>query len=215
MTSKEFDLSRFEEEPVLGIVRGITEKSLEGVMEAAIAAGLRHIEITLNTPNAFKLIEEASRKYASWLCVGAGTVLSPKEAEEALFSGAKFIVAPTLNEDVAAFCRNSRLAYFPGALTPTEIEKAWNSGATMVKVFPTSSVAPKYFKEVRGPFQNYRLMATGGVKKSNVEDFLSNGASAVAVGDSIFSLVRMENQEFDEIRKDLEELIMVVKKFFL
>ncbi|MFQ5443975.1 MAG: bifunctional 4-hydroxy-2-oxoglutarate aldolase/2-dehydro-3-deoxy-phosphogluconate aldolase [Nitrospinales bacterium] len=215
MSSKEFDLSRFEEEPVLGIVRGLTEKSLEGVMEAAIAAELRHIEITLNTSNAFQLIEEASKKYGAWLCIGAGTVLSSKEAEQALFSGAKFIVAPTLNADVASFCRDSRLAYFPGALTPTEIEKAWNSGAAMVKVFPTSSVTPKYFKEVRGPFQNYRLMATGGVNKVNVEDYLSNGASAVAVGDSIFSLVRMENQEFDKIRKDLEDLIMVVKNFFL
>lgn len=215
MSPKEFDLSRFEEEPVLGIVRGITKKSLEGVMESAIAAGLRHIEITLNTSNAFQLVEEASRKYASWLCIGAGTVLSSREAEDALYAGAKFIVAPTLNEEVAAFCKQSRLPYFPGAMTPTEIEKAWNAGATMVKVFPTSSLSPRYFREVRGPFQNYRLMATGGVNKDNVEKFLSNGASAVAVGDSIFSLVRMENQEFDKIRTDLEDLIMVVRKFFL
>ena len=178
----EFSLARFEEEPVMGIIRGITEESLSGVMEAAISGGLRFLEITLNTPNAPHLIESINRDFPGTLCVGAGTVLTVADAETAVAAGARFLVSPTVKPDVAAFCRKQNLAYFPGAFTPTEIETAWNAGATMVKVFPASQLGPAYFKEVKGPFQDIRLMAVGGIKRENVPLYLAAGAEALALG---------------------------------
>lgn len=210
----EFTLSRFEEEPVLGIIRGIKEESLSGVMEAAISAGLRFIEITLNTPNAPRLIEKTCRDYSGSLCVGAGTVLTTGDAEIAVSAGARFLVSPTVKGDVAAFCRKRELAYFPGAFTPTEIETAWNNGATMVKVFPASQLGPAYFKEVKGPFQGIRLMAVGGINRENVPQYLSAGASALALGGSIFSPERMNNRQYSLIRKDIEEFMLAVRGFY-
>ncbi|MEK9628932.1 MAG: bifunctional 4-hydroxy-2-oxoglutarate aldolase/2-dehydro-3-deoxy-phosphogluconate aldolase [Nitrospinota bacterium] len=206
-----FDLPLFESEPVLGIIRGVKEEDLEGVIEAALLGGLKFLEVTLNTPNAFHLIRLIKNKYPQ-IQLGAGTVLSVEEAKKAMDSGACFIVSPNLEEEVAAFCRNSNTAYFPGAMTPTEIQKAWKSGATMVKVFPASQFGPGYLKIIKGPFENIKLMAVGGVNSANIKDYMIAGADAVAMGGSIFSKERMENRKFDEIKKDIEEFMIAVKQ---
>jgi 2-dehydro-3-deoxyphosphogluconate aldolase / (4S)-4-hydroxy-2-oxoglutarate aldolase len=208
-----FDLQRFGLAPVIGILRGIKEESLQGVVEASIAGGLRFLEITLNTADSFHLIKQATNQYTE-LTIGAGTVLSAEEAKKALDSGAQFIVAPDFAEDVAAFCVENKLAYFPGALTPTEIQRAWKSGATMVKVFPSSQMGPDYFKQVKGPFDKVKLMAVGGVNPGNIKKYLGAGADAVALGGSIYSEERMENERFSEIQKDIEEFMFEVKTFY-
>jgi 2-dehydro-3-deoxyphosphogluconate aldolase / (4S)-4-hydroxy-2-oxoglutarate aldolase len=208
-----FDLHRFELAPVIGILRGVKEESLQGVAEASIKGGLRFLEITLNTPDSFHLIKKATDKYAE-LTIGAGTVLSAEEAKKVFDSGAQFIVAPDFDEEVAAFCVENKLAYFPGALTPTEIQRAWKSGATMVKVFPASQMGPDYFKQVKGPFDKVKLMAVGGVNPGNIKKYLGAGADAVALGGSIYSVERMENGKFPEIQKDIEEFMFEVKTFY-
>ena len=80
MGFERFDLLRFEREPALGIIRGIKSEWLDGVFEAIIDSGLKHVEITLNNPGALKLIEQATLQFAQFVCVGAGTVLSDKDA---------------------------------------------------------------------------------------------------------------------------------------
>ena len=214
MPASGFNLLRFQEEPVLGIVRGVTEESLQGVMEAMISGGLRFAEVTLNTPNAASLIEKAAKLYSSSICLGAGTVLSSADAQLAASSGAKFIVAPTLNEEVSAFCSAHDLAYFPGALTPTEIEKAWIAGATMVKVFPASQMGPGYFRTIKGPFQDVRLMAVGGINPDNISEYLSAGVDGVALGGSILSPTRMKNKNFSLIQKEIEVFLLALRKFY-
>ena len=208
-----FDLSLFESKPVLGIIRGVNEESLDGVVEASLAGGLRFLEITLNTPNSFHLIKSIKTKY-SQIQIGAGTVLTLDEAKKAADSGAQFIVAPNFEDEIAVFCVKNKIAYFPGALTPTEIQKAWSSGATMVKVFPASQMGPDYFKIIKGPFDNIKLMAVGGVNPGNINDYLGGGADAVALGGSIFSVERMKNQRLKEIQKDIEEFMFAVNSFY-
>ena len=209
-----FDLSSFQKEPVVGIIRGVAEENLSDVMSTVISAGLRFVEVTLNTPNALHLIQKASKIFSNQICIGAGTVVTLAEAQLAVNSGAQFIVSPTLNVEVAEFCRQKSLAYFPGALTPTEIEKAWNAGATMVKVFPASHMGPEYFRVIKGPFEKIRLMAVGGVGPKNISDYLSSGADAVALGGSILSPARMRNKEFSLIKKEIEVFLLAVRKFY-
>jgi 2-dehydro-3-deoxyphosphogluconate aldolase/(4S)-4-hydroxy-2-oxoglutarate aldolase len=208
----EFDPELFKREPVLGIVRGVSEGSLEGVLNSARDAGLKFLEITLNTDHALRLVESAVKEYADSLCIGAGTVRTLEQAEQAVTSGARFLVSPALNEEVASYCRNQAVPYFPGALTPSEIEKAWQAGATMVKVFPASQWGPPYFREIKGPFEDIPLMAVGGVTTDNIPAYFSSGASAVAVGGSVFSQSRMVNGEYSEIYDDLKEILFAVRK---
>ncbi len=214
MLSNDFNLEVFREEPVLGILRGVSEDVLLDVVSYAVEAGLKFIEITFNTPGAPALIEKVEKNFSGSLCVGAGTILSCKDAEEALSAGAKFIVSPTLNAQVAEFCRKNQLAYFPGAFTPTEIEKAWDAGAAMVKVFPASQLGPAYIRELKGPFNHIHMMAVGGVRPENIEDFFQAGASAIAIGASVFSTTRMENRQFDGMQKDLREILLAVRQFY-
>jgi 2-dehydro-3-deoxyphosphogluconate aldolase/(4S)-4-hydroxy-2-oxoglutarate aldolase len=205
------DLEFFQgEPPVIGILRGVTREVLPDVLAVSVEAGLKFVEITLNTKEALALIESASKDFSQSMVIGAGTVLSLKEAESAFKAGARFIVSPTLNISVSEFCQEKKLPYFPGAFTPTEIESAWKAGATVVKVFPASQVGPKYFKEIKGPFNQIPLMAVGGVRPDNVANFFDSGASAIAVGASIFSPKRMDSQDFPAIKKNLQEILFAV-----
>jgi len=213
MAGCDFDPARFAEKPVLGIIRGLTEAHLTGVLDAVVQSGVGFVEITLNTPDALSLLESAAKEFSEELCIGAGTVLSARDAENAAAAGARFLVSPTAKPDVSRFCLEKKIPYFPGAFTPTEIETAWNAGAFMVKVFPSSILGPGYFREVKGPFQDIRLMAVGGVRASNVTEFLRNGASAVAVGASVFSQERMKGGDHTAIQKDLEEILVEVGSF--
>jgi 2-dehydro-3-deoxyphosphogluconate aldolase/(4S)-4-hydroxy-2-oxoglutarate aldolase len=214
MSALGFDFSQFQKEPVLGIIRGVAEENLSEVFSTVISAGLRFIEVTLNTPNAPRLIEESSKSFSNSICIGAGTVTSLADAQTAVTAGAQFIVSPTLNEEVAGFCKQEGLAYFPGALTPTEIEKAWNAGATMVKVFPAAQMGAEYFRVIKGPFEKVRLMAVGGIGPKNIADYFSAGADAVALGGSILSPSRMSNKEFSVIKKEIEVFLLAVRKFY-
>jgi len=212
-TASSFVASRFKQLPVLGILRGVNAECLSGVLDACQAAGLEHLEITLNTPDAFSLIEKAVNTHGKDICIGAGTVLLQEEAQSAHSAGASFIVSPSVSPNVASYCRQHQLPHFPGALTPTEIETAWRSSAQMIKVFPASVMGPRYFKEVKGPFKDIPLMAVGGIRKDNIADYLSAGASAIAVGGSIFSSERMQSGGFSAIKKDLGEILFAVKNF--
>ena len=208
-----FDLKHFKESSVLGIIRGAEVCSISGLLNACVLGGLKYIEFTLNSEESLPCIEFASKEFTG-LCVGAGTVLSLSDVAQAKSVGAKFIVSPTSNEDVALYCNDNELAYFPGALTPTEIEKSWNAGATMVKVFPAGGMGPDYISSIVGPFQDIQLLAVGGIKAYNVSEYLQAGASAVAIGGSIFSPSRIKNMEFDYIKEDILKFLFAVKSYY-
>ena len=106
------------------------------------------------------------------------------------------------------------VAYASRALTPTEIEKAWSFGATMVKVFPAAQMGPDYIRLLKGPFEQIKLMAVGGITPNNISDYFSAGASAVALGGSIFSARRMADKEFSLMQKEIEEFMFAVNKVY-
>ena len=212
-SNQSFSLGRFKETPVLAIIRGAPQNAIEGILNACILGGIKFVELTLNSGNALSLIAFACQKFSKDLCVGAGTVLSLTDVQLAAKAGANFIVSPTLNIDVATYCNKKGLAYFPGALTPTEIEKAWGAGASMVKVFPASQMGANYFNTVSGPFNEILLMAVGGIDSSNAVDYFKAGASAVAIGGSVFTESRMKNKKFNDMQQEILDLVITVKNF--
>lgn len=201
------DINEFKNLPVMGILRNITISDLQPLLETVINAGLKTIEIALNTKNAIKLIKEAVKFSSGRLTIGAGTVLNKEDAKKAIDAGVTFIVTPVLIDEVAGFCAENRIPHFPGALTPTEIYNAWQKGATMVKVFPASMFGPSYFREIKGPFNKIELMAVGGVTPENVQQYFSNGASAVAFGASIFRKEWIDKKDFASIEKKVRRFL--------
>jgi 2-dehydro-3-deoxyphosphogluconate aldolase / (4S)-4-hydroxy-2-oxoglutarate aldolase len=127
----------------MAVARGIDEADLIPAFSACIAGGFNHLEVTMNTPDAEKLIKLACRKLKGLCTIGAGTVRTMDDLEAALDAGAQFIVSPVTDTVMIVKCRQLGIPVYPGALTPTEILKAWDAGATMVKVFPIGSVDRK------------------------------------------------------------------------
>lgn len=201
------DIAVFKKKPVLGILRGVSADCIEPLVETAAAAGLETIEITMNTSGAAGLIRKARQAARERLVIGAGTVLSVDSLKMALDSGATFIVTPVLIEDVVGYCVKNKIPVFPGALTPSEIYKAWQAGATMVKVFPAKLFGPDYFREIRGPFDDIQLLACAGVTPENVKEYFACGASAVSFGASVFRNEWLKAKDFKAIGNAVRKYI--------
>ncbi|OGW79856.1 MAG: hypothetical protein A3G33_02475 [Omnitrophica bacterium RIFCSPLOWO2_12_FULL_44_17] len=200
--------SKFKKLPLLGILRGIKPGELEPLTATIIESGLQTIEITMNTSGASGLLKKTVQLAGKKLMIGAGTVLTLDELKLAIDSGATFIVMPVLVENVVKYCVKKKTPVFPGAFTPFEIYKAWQAGATMVKVFPAQSAGgPDYFKEVKGPFNHIELLACGGITPDNLSSYFENGASAIAFGGSVFRKDWLREKNFKKSGEAIKELI--------
>lgn len=201
------NIIKFKEKPILGILRGAKVSQIEPLVETVIEAGLETLEITMNTPGASDLIKKAKQVSHGRLTLGAGTVLTLKDLKIALKSGATFIVMPVLVNDVVKYCVKNKIPVFPGALSPQEIYSAWEAGATMVKVFPAKFFGPEYFREIRGPFNQIKLLACGGVTSENMQDYFACGASAVTFGASVFKKEWLAHKDFKSIGQAVKRLM--------
>ncbi|MFA5231163.1 MAG: bifunctional 4-hydroxy-2-oxoglutarate aldolase/2-dehydro-3-deoxy-phosphogluconate aldolase [Candidatus Omnitrophota bacterium] len=201
------DVAVFKKKPILGILRGIEADILEPLLETVISAGLETLEITMNTEDAPELIRRAKDICGSRLDLGAGTVLSMQDLKTATQSGAGFIVMPVLIQDIVEYCVKNKIPVFPGAFTPGEVYKAYEAGATMVKVFPAKFFGPEYFRELKGPFNNIELLACSGVTPDNLKDYFASGASAVSFGSSVFRKDWLEKKDFKSINHAVKRFI--------
>lgn len=154
------------------------------IVAALAEGGVRLLEVTLNSPGALDHIRRISETMGDRLLVGAGTVLTPAEAELAIDAGAKFILSPSLDLETIEVTKELGAVSVPGAFTATEILTAWRNGADIVKVFP-ASVGASYFKDLRGPLPQIRLMPTGGVNLNNIREFSAAGAAAYGIGSAL------------------------------
>lgn len=200
--------------PVIGILRDIPRGSEELCAKTAASSGLKAIEVTMNTDSAAEIItalKDACKPYG--ITVGAGTVRHDKDLEKALLAGASFIVTPNTRSNIIRTAAAEKVPIIPGALTPTEVQKAYDLGATAVKIFPVDCVGgPKYIKALRGPFRDIPLLACSGVSAENAGDYLKAGANLLAFGGSIFSAKLMAEGNWDEIGKRLTALLDAVRK---
>jgi len=198
------DVARFMKKPLMGILRGVRLEHVEPLIEAVIASGLETLEITMNTKDAASIIRQAKKVAKGRLVLGAGTVLNTDDLKLAQDSGATFIVMPVFIKDVLKYCVKHKIPVFPGALSPQEIYQAWEEGATMVKVFPAKFFGPEYFREIKGPFNDIKLLACAGVTPQNMREYFACGASAVAFGASVFKKEWLQNRDFQSITSAIQ-----------
>jgi 2-dehydro-3-deoxyphosphogluconate aldolase/(4S)-4-hydroxy-2-oxoglutarate aldolase len=168
---------------LVAILRRAAEADAE-VARLAVA-GVRVVEITLDSDDALGAIERARRR--GDVTVLAGTVREPAQVDAAVSAGAEGIVAPSLSLAVLERAAALEAPSIPGALTPTEVETAWRAGAALVKLFPARLGGPRYVQDVLAPLTDVPLVATGGVDATNARAFLDAGAVAVGVGSGLGS----------------------------
>jgi 2-dehydro-3-deoxyphosphogluconate aldolase / (4S)-4-hydroxy-2-oxoglutarate aldolase len=169
--------------PLVAILRR-PRVNIELCAGALIEAGVRFVEVTIDSPEAVPFLESAAKNFREGL-FGAGTITTPELAEKAIRAGARFLVTPNFNQKVIQIARSNQVPIFSGAMTPTEIFVAYEAGAEVIKVFPAATLGSAYFRELRGPFPEIPLMATGGITVDNAPDFFAAGATALGVGSSL------------------------------
>lgn len=170
---------------VIAILRGDFGGALPAIVESMREAGIRAVEVTLDSAGALDSIESLATRWEGRLAIGAGTVLDPRSVAEVERHGGSFIVAPNCNPAVVEASLERALLAIPGALTPSEILAAWGMGAGLVKVFPAGDLGPEYIRELQGPLSQVPLVPTGGVTQENAEAFVSAGATALGVGSGL------------------------------
>ncbi len=201
------NIEKFKQLPLLGILRGITAEQILPLIDTVISAGLKTLEITMNTKGAPSLIAKAAKLSQGRLTIGAGTVLNTDDVKVALDVGATFIVSPVLVPEVVAYCAKKKVPVFPGAFSPLEIYNAWQAGATMVKVFPAKMLGPEYFREIKGPFPEIKLLACAGVTPENMKSYFEAGADAIAFGASVFRKDWLAEKKFSKISQAIKNFL--------
>ena len=190
------------EKKLSAIIRTDDEEQARRAMNAAVAGGFRMVEFTLTTPGALGLIEEFGKKTlpgGESLLVGAGTVLSRKDAREAVTAGAKFLVSPVTDDEVIDEAADLDVPSIPGTYTPTEMFIATELGADLVKVFPAPHDIPTFVRQVRGPLPELRIFPTAGVDEDNFVSILEAGAFGVGFVSSLFRAPEIASGDYGAI----------------
>lgn len=167
---------------IIAILRGKTAEHVRTVAFTLAEAGFDCIELALTTPGALDALADLVASLPESVTVGAGTVRTARDAEQARDAGARFFVSPTANREVIDIAVATRTPCYPGAWTPTEVDAAWQAGATAVKLFPAASGGPAHLRALRDPLPEIPLIPTGGVSAKNAADYMRAGAVAIAVG---------------------------------
>ncbi len=200
-------VSRIIESGVVAVIRMKDTKRLLNVVEAVRQGGVKSIEITMTVPGAVEIIRNISTAVPPDVLLGAGTVVDEETANQVIDAGAAFVVGPVLNLGVVSLCGGRNVAVIPGCYTPTEILTAWNAGADIIKVFPATSLGPKYFKDLMGPFPDIRLMPTGGVTIDNVGEWIAAGACAVGIGSDLLDKKAIDEERYEVLTERAARMV--------
>lgn len=196
---------------LIAVLRGFDPETSIKTAEALVAGGVRVLEVTVDSPGALEAIEALSAHLGEDGLVGAGTVLDAETAVLAMRAGARFLFAPNLNEAVIdAALRYGRIA-IPGVMTPTEMVRAAQAGAPVVKLFPASIVGPDFIKQVRGPLPHIPIIPTGGIDEHNAVDYIRAGAIAVGAGGGLLGRDVQEGR-FDRITERARQLVATIRE---
>lgn len=198
---------------LIPVVRADSAELAMRAVEAIKAGGVDVLEVTMTVPGAIGVIEELAATFRNEVVIGAGTVLDPETAGKCIDSGAQFVVSPSLNEETIAFCRKRNVAVFPGALTPTEVVRAWNAGADAVKVFPAGAVGgPSYLRALKAPLPEIELVPTGGVSLQTAADFIKAGAMALGVGADLVDTKALREGRDEVITERARQFLEIVRE---
>jgi 2-dehydro-3-deoxyphosphogluconate aldolase/(4S)-4-hydroxy-2-oxoglutarate aldolase len=200
----------------IGLVPVLRAESPEQAIELAEAiadGGVTCLEVTMTVPGAVEVIARLAKERPEIL-LGAGTVLDAEVARACVQAGAKFVVSPAFDEATVAYCRADGIAVLPGALTPTEVLRAWNAGADVVKVFPASAMGgAKYLKALKAPLPQIELIPTGGVSLDTAREFLEAGAYALGVGADLVDVKAIKAGHRAKITANAAKYLEIVQQW--
>lgn len=194
-------VERTREVGVLAVLRAPDADAAAAAIDALVRGGVTGIEVTFSTPGAPEVIAAALARHGDAIHVGAGTVLTPSQAREAVDAGAAYLVSPGTVTALITAMQETGAAVMGGALTPSEVMVAADLGIDVIKVFPASLGGPGYLSALRAPFPHLPFMPTGGVNPDNVAAWYAAGAVAVGAGGDLVPGSALKSGNWDEIER--------------
>jgi 2-dehydro-3-deoxyphosphogalactonate aldolase len=187
MNATEILSQRLAECPLVAIIRGVTPDEAEAIGEAIHAAGIRIIEVPLNSPEPFRSIERLATALGDRALVGAGTVLDVEDVARVRDAGGRLVVSPSTDPEVIAATAASGMVSAPGYFTPSEAFAALKAGATALKFFPAEAATPAVIKAQRAVLpKDVPLLVVGGINPGNMRPWLDAGANGFGLGSGIY-----------------------------
>ncbi|GAB3305152.1 bifunctional 4-hydroxy-2-oxoglutarate aldolase/2-dehydro-3-deoxy-phosphogluconate aldolase [Epidermidibacterium keratini] len=200
---------------VIAVVRADRIGEPTTLAASLVAGGIRIIELTFTTPGVLDALSAVSKAtHEIGAMIGAGTIRSCAQAEDALNAGASFLVTPGLGaeaREIAELAHAAGAAMIHGAFTATEVMAALSAGADIVKIFPARTGGPQHLADLLGPFPDVPLLPSGGINESNAAAYLASGACAVTAGTSVVSPEAVAAGRWDEITTRATELASAVR----
>jgi len=212
MNTRQGVVQHLEDLGVVAVIRMKEPEKLRAVVDAIAEGGVRALEVTMTVPGAVDLIRALAPALPSGFLLGAGTVLDAGTAVRVIDAGAQFVVSPVFRPAVIDACHARDVPALPGCFTPTEILEAWDAGADIVKVFPATALGPGFFKDVRGPLPQVKMMPTGGVTLENAGEWIRAGAVAVGVGTALLDAKAIASGAYEVLRGNAERIVSNVRK---
>lgn len=209
-------IKMFSEDRIVAVIRTATPEAAETAARAMARAGVRLVEITLTVPDAYELIaklaidDEIARQGA---VIGAGTVLSGAQAEDALLAGARFLVSPALVPEMLEAATARDAMTMPGTMTPTEMVKAAELGADFIKVYPIATIGgPEFITNVRRALQHLPLVATGNVEYDEIPAYLKAGVVGFGIGAPLIRPDLLERGDVDGIVANAKRFLAATRR---
>ena len=202
---------------IIAIIRGIGSDRILSAVEALLNGGIRLLEVTYNHQNddtradTLKSLKLITKEFGNDVSLGVGTVLTTKQVEDAVDSGAQYVISP--NTDVLVIKKTKELGKIsiPGAFTPSEMVLAYYTGADIVKLFPAGVLGTNYIKAVLAPLSHIPVVAVGGIDSNNAAEFIKAGAIGVGVGGSLVDIKAIYAGEYEKITIMAREYLLKIK----
>jgi len=201
------------ENPILAIMRNIPLEIVEDYTAAIVDGGLRFFEVALNSKDALKEISLLREKFGQAAYVGAGTAVTADLAKAAVEAGAQFLVSPSTDIDVLEYCRDYKIPFMPGALTPTDVSACLRYGFDTIKLFPAGDMPKGYVKSLKGPFDRAEFVAIGGVKPENMADFFAQGYIGVGIGGNLLPKDAVKDRNWQACSNYAADMLEQIAKF--
>jgi len=205
-------LEHLKKSPLVPVLRKIRFDDSSFIVKALIEGGVRTVEITMETERASDIIRKTVDEFGSQTLVGAGTVLTVEDCINAINAGAQFIVAPVLNEQVVTYAVEQGIPVIPGVYSPSEMMRAYELGATAVKLFPAASVGPGFVKDVQGPLGHIPIMVTGGIDLANAYSYIEAGAIAVGAGSALLNKSHISTGDWNALTMETKKWMSALMK---
>lgn len=198
--------------PLLAILRNIPLEQTLDYAQAIYNGGVAFFEVALNSPHALEQITMLRNHFGDKAYVGAGTAITVERAKSAIEAGAQFLLSPSTDAEVLAYCAQEGISMLPGALTPSDVTTCLKYGFDVIKLFPAGDMPKGYIKSLKGPLDETDYVAIGGVNRDNLADFIRQGYIGVGLGSSILPKDAVAKADWAAASAYVSELLSEIQK---